>query len=208
MQNILELWAHSSSEALYVDSRFHQDINGPPPGAEGGQTQAGAALQAQQLQWCSLWALQYTVFAMDLYMTLMVDLDLVGVEEWDYFYWYWDYLCSTGVFTAEKLRTQRFHLDAEMYEHAKLEAARANAAKSAAGGKKSKQKGGKAEAVAAPVAMPIPPVQMPASREELILKAKGMLCRGVYRMCMLAEPSGVGIGKSVQRCESCNLQVT
>jgi hypothetical protein len=195
MQNILELWGHTASEAHYMDMRFHADVNGPTA-AEGANT-ASAPLQSQQLQWCSLWALQYTIFAMDLHMSLLVEMELIGPEEWDYFYWYWDYLCSTGVFAAEKLRTQRFHLDVEMYEHAKLEAARAKAA-SETSKKGAAKKKGKAEPTAAPVTVPVPPVQMPASREELLMKAKGMLCRGVHRMATMAGPPPLCVGECSQ----------
>lgn len=111
LQNIIDLWGVVANEAIFVDQRFHADVH-------------GEASTAPQLQWCSLWSLQNVITALDLYMALMVEMDLVGLEEWDYFYWYWDYLCSTGVFTAEKLRTQRYRLDAEMFESARLDLGR------------------------------------------------------------------------------------
>ena len=111
LQNIIDLWGVVANEAIFVDQRFHADVHGEDSAAP-------------QLQWCSLWSLQNVITALDLYMALMVDMDLVGLEEWDYFYWYWDYLCSTGVFTAEKLRTQRYRLDAEMFESARLDLGR------------------------------------------------------------------------------------
>lgn len=111
LQNIIDLWGVVANEAIFVDQRFHADVH-------------GEASAAPQLQWCSLWSLQNVITALDLHMSLMVEMDLVCLEEWDYFYWYWDYLCSTGVFTAEKLRTQRYRLDAEMFEGARLDAGR------------------------------------------------------------------------------------
>jgi hypothetical protein len=187
---MIDLWSHVSSEAIYIDNRFHSDLS-------AGATDE-ATLQAQQLQWSSLWALQYTVQVMDLYMALMVEMDLIGVEEWDYFYWYWDYLCSTGVFTAEKLRTQRFHLDVEIYEAAKLDAARAKSAQDSANVKKTGKKKGKGSAESKPAETSAPlvtPVMMPPGREELLLKGRGMLCRGVYRMCALTgTTSTAGLG--------------
>ena len=86
-----------ANEAIFVDGRFHSDLYGADNASPGTPT----------TQWCSLWALQNMVYVMDLYMSLMVECDLVGLEEWDYFFWYWDYLCNTGIFTAEKLRSQR-----------------------------------------------------------------------------------------------------
>ncbi|KAJ1442253.1 hypothetical protein B484DRAFT_390221 [Ochromonadaceae sp. CCMP2298] len=98
-----------SGEAIFVDNRFTTDMLGEG----GGQGQGGEQGQGAQ-QWCSLWALLMTVQVMDLYLSLTVENDLLQVEEWDFFYWYWDYVCSTGVFTAEKLRNQRLALETEV----------------------------------------------------------------------------------------------
>ena len=186
LQNMLDLWAHVASEAVYVDSRFHADINGPEVASKSA---------IPQLQWCSLWALQYTVQVMDLHMALVAEMDLVGLDEWDYFYWYWDYLCSTGVYTSEKLRTQRFQVDMQMYETAKAEVAARSAENKKSSGKKGKKgsaaSSGSAESNALP---PVLPVMLQPSREELLLKGRGMLCRGVYRMCALAGAAPLGKG--------------
>lgn len=206
IQNMLDLWAHVSSEAIFVDNQFLHDINSSaePAGSQGqGKGKGGAAqqAQAQNLQWCSLWALMHVITIMDLYMSLMVEMDLVGVEEWDYFYWYWDYLASTGVFAGEKLRTQRFQLDQEMHEFAKIDAERLKLAEESAnskksGGKNKKKKGPETaaeSAAASAAALPVP-VLLPAPVEELLLKGRGMLCRGVYRMCCLAGAAPRGLG--------------
>ena len=111
LQNIIDLWGVVANEAIFVDQRFHADVHGEDSAAP-------------QLQWCSLWSLQNVISVLDLHMSLAVEMELVSLEEWDFFYWYWDYLCSTGVFTAEKLRSQRYRLDAEMYESARLDAGR------------------------------------------------------------------------------------
>lgn len=128
LQNIIDLWGIVANEAIFVDNRFHSDLYG----------EEGSA--APQLQWCSLWSLQNVITAMDLHMSLLVEMDLVAVEEWDYFYWYWDYLCSTGVFTAEKLRQQRYQLDAEIFESARLDAGRIKLGEDAGAKKANKKK--------------------------------------------------------------------
>lgn len=107
LPNILELWNNVANESLFIDSNFHRDLHG-----------AEAAAETPQYQWSSLWALQHVISMMDLYMSLMVEMDLVGVEEWDYFYWYWDYICNSGVYAAEKLRNQRYQLALQMHSSA------------------------------------------------------------------------------------------
>lgn len=195
---MIDLWAHVSSEAIFVDNQFLQDINS----AESAVTTAGkgaksAQAPVQNLQWCSLWALLQVILIMDLYMSLMVEMDLIGVEEWDYFYWYWDYLASTGVFAGEKLRSQRYQLDQEMHEFAKIDAARLKLAEDSAnkkvGGKNKKKKGPEAMVAEPATALPVP-VMLPPPVEELLLKGRGMLCRGVYRMCCLAGAAPKGLG--------------
>lgn len=43
--------------------------------------------------------------------------------------------------------------------------------------------------------MPPLPVLKPPTTEEVLLKGRGLLCRGVYRMCALAGPAPMGIGE-------------
>jgi len=132
LQNIMDLWNNVANESIFIDGNFHRDLHGTE-----------AAVETPQYQWSSLWALQQLVYMMDLYMSLVVEMDLVGVEEWDYFYWYWDYICNSGTYAAEKLRTQCHQLAVQMHNSACADLAKltlSDEADGGAGGKKGNKK--------------------------------------------------------------------
>jgi uncharacterized membrane protein YgcG len=201
LQGVLDLWGSVSNEAIFVDNRFNAEIGLVP-----ARTSEQEAEQQPVQQWASLWALTYTVQVMDLYMSLVVELDLLSAEEVDYFYWYWDYLCTTGTFAWEKLRHQKLQLQHNMYEAEAAATAAAAAAGGAAsegaagvsgggggGGKKGKNgkkktavaAGAGAGAVEAQVLPPAPVLSAP-SVEELLMKGRGMMCRGLFRLSAVA----------------------
>jgi len=149
--------------------------------------------------WCCMWALQITSLLMDLHMVLLVEMELLSVSELDYFYWYWDYICTSRVHSLETLRQLRYQFDLIIYD-AKVEEIKANERKKqsegvgASGNKKKSSskavrgKGGQSNLSAdspAP-ALPVAPAPPDASAEELLYRGRGQQCRGLFRMLTAA----------------------
>lgn len=113
-------------------------------------------------------------------MSQIVEMNLLNNQELDYFYWYWDYVCSTHSYSVERLREHRMQMDAEVYRQAILDAetAKKNAVK-AAGSKK------KAKDAVKDVTVPIPK-EVETSVSELLMKGRGHLCRGLFRVSVIA----------------------
>lgn len=196
MENVIALWGHVAGEALYVDEKFREDC-GIGGDQQATATATAAAQQQQQpMQWCSLWALLLTVQMMDLYMGLVVEMNLLQPSEWDYFYWYWDYICSTASYTVDRMRSQKYQLESLLYEEEKSAAA---CSSNSSNKKKKKSKDNQKSISTSTTATPTTtisrqPVLQELTIEEQFIKGRGQLCRGVYRMCMLAEALG-GIDK-------------
>eukprot|EP01038_Epipyxis_sp_PR26KG_P016017 gene16017-21740_t len=68
-------------------------------------------------QWFSSWAMIITTSLMDQYLSLMMEFQLLEVNELDYFFWYWDFVCNSYIFSIDKLKTARFEYDTYLYEN-------------------------------------------------------------------------------------------
>jgi hypothetical protein len=144
-------------EANYLDNQFR----------------AANEITDDRAQYCSYWAILSTALLMDLQMGLTVESNLLGDDELAYFYWYWDYLCSTRAYAIEKLRELRFYLDQYNYEEElkKLASAGAKGKKAAKG-----------------LMAPQPPA---TSSEELLIRCRGQVCRGLFRQLVIAGDVGL-----------------
>ena len=56
-------------------------------------------------QHCMMWVMLTTTFLMDLYMGLAVENGLLAMDEYSYFFYYWDYIASTRAWAIESLTT-------------------------------------------------------------------------------------------------------
>ena len=148
--------------------------------------------------WCQYWTLLHTTLLMDLFMGVSVESSLLGNNELDYFYWYWDFICNTRCWAYERLRLLSHDLKISLYE---LELAQAKAASDGGGGSGGgggggkKKGGGKAtssssapsSSSAKSLPRPDPPSPPLPSVDETVQRAKGHLCKGVFRLLVVAH---------------------
>lgn len=131
-------------------------------------------------------------------MSQVVEMNLLSNQELDYFYWYWDYVCSTHNYACDRLRENRMQVDAELYREAVLvaetakKAALAAAAAAAKGGNNKKKSKDSKEAAAAAAAaagggasVPIPK-ELPPTLTEMLMRGRGNLSRGLFRVSVIA----------------------
>lgn len=153
LDNLLNNWGVIVRESSYIDQQFHADSNG------------GCR------QWLSSWCTCQGTLLMELYLSLAMEMELVHGTELDYYYWYWDYICSSNTWAYQNLRKTRGQYDLDT----------AADAAAAGGSGKGKKKGGKAK--------PAAPVQQQAEARrfenpfpaELWMLTRGMVCRGLFR---------------------------
>ena len=115
-----------SGEASYLDTQLTKDPaeatdssnnnNNSNSTDDTQQQQQRSSNSVNRQWWFSWWVLTITTQVMDLHMSLSLRLDLIDVNEYDSFYWYWDYICNAASHTMEKLRTNRYLLDTLIYQ--------------------------------------------------------------------------------------------
>ncbi len=164
MENILSLWGHVATEAMYVDDRIRLELTLP---AE------------QQHKWLSAWAIVMTTKFMDIYMELLMDMDVLDKTEFDSFYWYWDYILTTQGHAIDRLRSLNYQLEMTLYEEKQAEY-NSNIMNSKKNGKKNKMK----------MIEPVPPKVIPAYAEDFLNRGKGQLCRGLFRITLILKQLG------------------
>ena len=151
---LLGSWGVLSSDAYLVDSHFAQLKNEM---VTGGSKQI----------WFSHYTMISTCSLMDLHMLLLVEMDLVDVSELDYFYWYWDFICSSWLYAHEGLRTLNYNTQVSNYELA----LKSNQDKK----KKNKAK-----------PLPPAPTKEPMGIYEFIIRGHSHICKGLFRMFIVA----------------------
>ncbi len=159
LDQLLGSWGILSSDAYLVDSQFAQLVS-------------EAASQAGKQIWFSHYTMISTCSLMDLHMLLLIEMDLVDVTELDYFYWYWDFICSSWLYAFEGLRTLNYNTQVINYELA-VKASQDNK-------KKSKTK-----------ALPPAPVKEPMGISEFIIRGHSNICKGLFRMFIIAAEVGL-----------------
>jgi N-alpha-acetyltransferase 35, NatC auxiliary subunit len=100
---------------------------------------------------------------MDLHMQVLMEMDLIDCSEFDYFYWYWDYIYSAHVHSIDKLRGLRYELDISLYNESS----------------KSKRTKG------------VPPQPLPPLAEDMLMRGRGVLCKGIFRSAVLFKAAGI-----------------
>jgi hypothetical protein len=126
-------------------------------------------------QWSTYWSLIITTLLMDLHMSLLVEMELLNIVELSCFFWYWDYICSTRVWVSQTLQSLKYDKDCALYEFDVT---------NLKNNKKINKK------------VPVAPVAPITSAEELLLKGKGHLCRGLFRL--LYSGTELGLIESVE----------
>ncbi len=176
METVLATWGAVCTEALYIDDQFRRE-NGIADGPA----------------WSSTWSSILSAQAMDLHLGLLAELGVLGAQELDYFFWYWDFVCTSRAFAMERLRQHRSDLDHQIYlgavERRKglVVAAEEEAKARKASGKKNKN--------AREVSVVPPVVAQPEQRdptvEEHLCRGRGQMCRGLFRMLVVAHQLGL-----------------
>jgi hypothetical protein len=177
LDSVLARWGQAMDEAMYLDQVFRESFQ----------------ITDARTQYCSFWVMLSSLQLMDLQMALTLESRLLGTDELDYFYWYWDYICTTRALNIERLRELRHLVDMFNYEQDMLNAAAEidNSNKNkAAGGAKGKGKGGKSTAPPA-VSLPSRPPPSAQTAEELVIRCRGQVCRGVFRQMVVAAELGL-----------------
>ena len=187
LDGLLSAWSGVAQDALYIDAEYHHRCLAAA--AAGDDTAlAGVGEEVRQpRQFCVLWVVMTTHLLIDLHMSLTVENELLGRDELAYFYWYWDYLSTTRGFamdTLRTLRTQRENAAQQRHMEQKMKQLEV------AGGKKGKAK--------APGAAERPPLLEPVelsepiiSIEEIVVRSRGHVCRGLFRVFVLAQELGL-----------------
>jgi hypothetical protein len=83
--------------------------------AEKDTTVSSKLIQEQKIEWFIAWAIHLTSGVMDLYMELLMEMDLLSYSELACFHWYWDYLISTRAWSVKTMREMK-----EMESHRNL----------------------------------------------------------------------------------------
>lgn len=60
-----------------------------------------------KVEWFIAWAIHLASGVMDLYMELLVEMDLLSYSELACFHWYWDYLISTRAWSVRTMREMK-----------------------------------------------------------------------------------------------------
>ena len=179
-----------SGEASYLDTQLTKDpteatdnnSRSTSSSSEENQQQQQQQLSGQQLSgqqrsvksvnrqwWFSWWVLTITTQVMDLYMSLTLRLDLIDVNEYDSFYWYWDYICNAGSHTMEKLRTNRYLLDKLIYQSIENDREKAILIADQQS-KKNKGKGKQSKNAVTIAPLPAPPTMKSPSLREMMFR--------------------------------------
>jgi len=139
------------------------------------------AENSEKQQWVSTWALILVSSLYDAHMGVVVESHLLGKNELDYFYWYWDYILSSRVYATRRLNELQFTLANKKYENNRMEAM--EALKALKKTKKEKDKSKRwSRAECQRILDEPPPAPVPPSFEELVTKAKGSLVKGLFRV--------------------------
>jgi hypothetical protein len=188
MDQSLSLWGAVSNDAVFVDEKFRIDNEIP-----------------DVQQWCSSWALVQTAGIMDLHMGLLVESDVLGAQELDYFFWYWDYICTTKSFAISRLRDQRYALDMTVFSTA-VERWKASEAEAAAvankAGKKKNNKASKGVPASTPPNLPTP-TKRAMTVDEMMVTGRAQLNRALFRMAIVYGQVGL-VDKAENRFMSWN----
>jgi len=168
------LWVHVSGEASYLDTQLSKDPSEEKEPATTTTTTTDVTHQQQRSRqwWFSWWVLTITAQIMDIYMSLNKYLNLIEINEYDSFYWYWDYICNAASHTMEKLRTNRFLLDTLIYQSIKNDKEKDSNVVSDPLKKKSnklKSKHSKG-AVINTTSLPTPPMMKPPTLREMMFR--------------------------------------
>lgn len=155
LASVLAWWGRAGGEAIFGSL-----------GAAGSVSTNLSESLAPNSLWLSTWTCLHTTKAMDLFFRLLVEMDIVEAYEWDYFYWYWDFVCSAYSHALDKLQGMRQEHDVS--SHTKDTA---NASKS----KRHPQQ---------TVSSPFP---YTVFADDLVLKGRGFLCKGMFRVAILLK---------------------
>lgn len=199
LEQVLSHWGQLVMEAKYVDTTFNKQND----------------IQDERQQWCLYWVTVVTSQLMDFHMGLIAEAGLLAVNEMDYFYWYWDFICTTRITTQEKLRSLKHECECSIFEVALLNEAeelqRADKeAQRAGGGKKGKKKGKTPQAMTVSSSEKLSEAILVAAKdslkakgilppqphimctvEEYYTKGRGQLCRGIFRILYICAEFGL-----------------
>lgn len=167
---ILERCAHIHREAGIIDSNHasmmmvkqQQDPNMIPEFIPPNISE----------QWYLFWTLQNTSFFMDMYMSLMLEMNLVSIAEMDMFYWYWDYIISTRLYYLKNLNELAYNKLKSKYD---LNMKLMNEYKKVKNNKRLKE-------MKKIVNAQHEPKPYETTIEEIALQCKGLLCKGQFRL--------------------------
>lgn len=183
----LSAWGNLIHEGNIIDRMF-RDIN---------------QIADEKQQWCMLWSSMVCTTLMDLSIGLMIEYDLLSIEEMGYIFWYWEYIYSSKLIALERLRTMRFEVENIMYSallDAEMTSRKDDLRKKASSkGKKIKQieklindPSIRTDAIDALFKRQIfEPLSIQYTCEELYVRGRGQLCRGVFRMVVAFSQLGL-----------------
>jgi hypothetical protein len=107
LENVFQLWGNVVTESLYLDEQINEEILKSPKNSELTlSTDLSASGNSLSMYWFATWAVLHSTSLMDLFMKLMVEMSIIDLKEFDYFYWYWDYIYSTHNHAVDKMKSQ------------------------------------------------------------------------------------------------------
>jgi hypothetical protein len=116
MDLLFSVWGNVATESLYLDERINEEIAADPSRysdlialAENNGTTTGP------MYWFATWSVIHTTMIMNLFMKLTVEMDVLEIKEYDYFYWYWDYILSTHLYSIDKIKSQIIQLNKKRF---------------------------------------------------------------------------------------------
>ena len=149
------------------------------------QTLAQLHPSIQPVTWFTYWTCVQVTALMDLHMCVVVEGDLLTLQEMDYFYWYWEYICASRLWTFTNIRNWRNQLDGIRYctrrEEAEKIVSKAQLLKKA---KRKKDLAAMSTElqVAQQTLLEQPPTPVVLTPDELVTRLKSQLCGAMYRL--------------------------
>jgi len=191
LESLLQTWSQVTQEALYLDADYHHQCLAADAAGDDMALVGVGEDRRQPRQFCVMWTMISTHLLMDMHMSLTVENELLGRDELAYFYWYWDFLSTTRGFAMDTLRTLRVKRESAA-QHKYIEQRMKQI--EVAQGKKGKAKAPGAAAAAAEQPPLVEPPEMSEpviSIEEIVVRSRGYVCRGLFRMFVLAQELGL-----------------
>jgi hypothetical protein len=119
MDQLFSVWGNVATESLYLDERINEEIAADPTKYFDlialAENSTATGTSTGPMYWFATWSVIHTTMIMNLFMKLTVEMQVLELKELDYFYWYWDYILSTHLYSIDKIKSQIIQLNKKRF---------------------------------------------------------------------------------------------